>query len=74
MFRLSCCYFMDYRNETEIIVDVRWNDRINYDRTWKNNLFNFFSKVTPKLAEDLPKPFKLERLRRIDETPVHKAV
>ena len=45
--------FMDYRNETEITVDVRWNDRITYDGTWENNLFNFFSKVTPKLTEDL---------------------
>lgn len=66
--------FMDYRNETEVTVDVRWNDRITYDGTWENNLFNFFSKVTPKLMEDLPKPFKLEGLQRIDETPVHKAV
>ena len=66
--------FMDYRNETEVTVDVRWNDRITYDGTWENNLFNFFSKVTPKLTDDLPKPFKLEGLQRIDETPVHKAV
>lgn len=66
--------FMDYRNETEVTVDVRWNDRITYDGTWENNLFNFFSKVTPKLTEDLPKPFKLEGLQRIDETSVHKAV
>ena len=28
----------------------------------------------PKLTEDLPKPFKLEGLQRIDETPVYKAV
>ncbi len=66
--------FMDYRNETEVTVDVRWNDRITYDGTWENNLFNFFSKVTPKLTEDLPKPFKLEGIQRIDETAVHKAV
>lgn len=66
--------FMDYRNETEVTVDVRWNDRITYDGTWENNLFNFFTKVTPKLTEDLPKPFKLEGIQRIDETPVHKAV
>lgn len=66
--------FMDYRNETEVTVDVRWNDRITYDGTWENNLFNFFTKVTPKLTEDLPKPFKLEGVQRIDETPVHKAV
>ena len=39
-----------------------------------HNLFNFFTKVTPKLTEDLKKPFKLEGIQRIDETPVHKAV
>ena len=66
--------FMDYRNESEITMDIRWNDRITYDETWENNLFNFFTKVTPKLTEDLKKPFKLEGIQRIDETPVHKAV
>lgn len=66
--------FMDYRNESEVTSDIRWNDRITYDGTWENNLFNFFTKVTPKLTEDLKKPFKLEGMQRIDETPVHKAV
>lgn len=66
--------FMDYRNESEITMDIRWNDRITYDGTWENNLFNFFTKVTPKLTEDLKKPFKLEGIQRIDETSVHKAV
>lgn len=66
--------FMDYRNENQVTADIRWNDRITYDGTWENNLFNFFTKVTPKLTEDLKKPFKLEGIQRIDETPVHKAV
>lgn len=66
--------FMDYRNETDVTVDVRWNDRITYDGTWENNLYNFFSKVAPKLTEDLPKPFKMEGMQRVDETPVHKAI
>lgn len=66
--------FMDYRNESAVTSDIRWNDRITYDGTWENNLFNFFMKVTPKLTEDLKKPFKLEGIQRIDETPVHKAV
>lgn len=66
--------FMDYREETSVTSDVRWNDRITYDGTWENNLFNFFSKVTPKLTSDLPKPFKLEGIQRVDETPVHKAI
>ena len=44
-------------------------------KSWENNLFNFFTKVTPKLTEDLKKPFKLEGgVQRIDDTPVHKAV
>ena len=67
--------FMDYRNESQVTEDIRWNDRITYDGTWENNLFNFFTKVTPKLTEDLKKPFKLEGgMQRIDETPIHKAV
>lgn len=56
-------------------TDIRWNDRITYDSIWENNLFNFFTKVTPKLTEDLKKSFKLESgVQRIDDTPVHKAV
>ena len=42
--------FMDYRNESAVTADIRWNDRITYDGTWENNLFNFFMKVTPKLT------------------------
>ncbi len=66
--------FMDYREEVHVTSDVRWNDRITYDGTWENNLFNFFQKVTPKLTADLKKPFKLEGIQRIDDTPQHKAV
>lgn len=66
--------FMDYRDESEVTSEIRWNDRITYDGTWENNLFNFFTKVTPKLTSDLKKPFKLEGIQRIDETPIHKAV
>ncbi len=65
---------MDYRDETDATIDLRWNDRITYDGTWENNLFNFFTKVTPKLTEDIKKPFKLEGMQRIDDTPVHKAI
>lgn len=65
---------MDYRDESFVTSDVRWNDRITYDGTWENNLFNFFIKVTRKLTADLKKPFKLENETRVDDTPVHKAV
>lgn len=66
--------FMDYRDESEKTLEIRWNDRVTYDGTWENNLFNFFTKVTPKLTADLKKPFKLENNERIDDTQVHKAI
>jgi hypothetical protein len=65
--------FMDYRDENGSATDIRCNDRVTYDGTWDNNLFNFFTKVTPKLTSDLKKPFRLEGMQRIDDTAVHKA-
>ncbi|MBO6159173.1 MAG: putative DNA binding domain-containing protein [Firmicutes bacterium] len=64
---------MDYREETDVSFDVRWNDRVTYDGTWENNLFNFIQKVMPKLTSDLPKPFRMEGILREDDTPQHKA-
>ena len=64
---------MDYREETDVSFDVRWNDRITYDGTWENNLFNFIQKVMPKLTADLPKPFRMEGILREDDPPLHKA-
>lgn len=66
--------FMDYRDESMLILEERWNDRVTYDGTWENNLFNFFTKITPKLTENLRKPFVLEGMQRIDDTPIHKAI
>ncbi|MCR4611170.1 MAG: putative DNA binding domain-containing protein [Lachnospiraceae bacterium] len=64
---------MDYREETDVNFDVRWNDRITYDGTWENNLYTFIQKVMPKLTSELPRPFKLEGVLREDDTPQHKA-
>lgn len=66
--------FMDYRDESQATMEIRWNDRITYDGTWENNLFNFFTMVTPKLMSDLKKPFELDGIQRVDETVTHKAV
>lgn len=66
--------FMDYRDESEATEDMRWNDCVTYDDTWENNLFNFFTKVTPKLTADLKKLFKLEKQQQIDDTPVYKTI
>ena len=65
---------MDYIDKTNLIGDSRWSDRLTYDGTWENNLFNFFTRVMPKLTADLKRPFKLEGMERIDDPPVHKAV
>lgn len=51
---------MDYIDKTNLIGDSRWSDRLTYDGTWENNLFNFFTRVMPKLTADLKRPFKLE--------------
>ena len=65
---------MDYRDESQATSEMRWYDRVTYDGTWENNLFNFFMKVSPKLTADLKKPFVLENQQRIDDTPIHKAI
>ena len=65
---------MDYIDQTNLVGESRWSDRLTYDGTWENNLFNFFTRVIPKLAADLKRPFKLEGMERVDDTPVHKAV
>jgi len=65
---------MDYRDESNATDDMRWGDRVTYDGTWENNLFNFFMKVSPKLSADLKKPFVLDNQQRIDDTPIHKAI
>ena len=72
--KISVLYLLEKIIRPNGVKISTWNDRITYDGTWENNLFNFFTKVTPKLTEDLKKPFKLEGIQRIDETPVHKAV
>lgn len=65
---------MDYIDKTNLIGDQRYSDRLTYDGTWENNLFNFIRTAVPKLTRDLPRPFKMEGIIRQDDTPQHKAV
>ena len=65
---------MDFFDRTGIIGDSRWSDRLTYDGTWENNLCNFLWMVVPKLTRDIKRPFRLEGMTRIDDTPVHKAI
>ena len=65
---------MDYIDKTNLVGDSRWSDRLTYDGMWENNIYNFFTRVVPKLTVDLKRPFRLEGIERIDDTPIHKAV
>ena len=65
---------MDYLDQTNLSDGIRWNDRLTYDGTWENNLYNFIKRILPKLVSDLKRPFKLEGMIRVDDTAVHKAI
>jgi len=65
---------MDYVDMSHLVGDERYHDRVTYDGRWENNLYQFFHRVSPKLTFDLPRPFRMEGIRRIDDTPQHKAV
>ena len=59
-------YFLDYREMLD--PTIRWTDRLQSSSgDWSGNVFDFFFRVNKK-------PFKLEGITRIDDTPVHKAV
>ncbi len=65
---------MDYIDKSNLIGDQRYSDRLTYDGTWENNLYNFISMVIPRITRDLPRPFHMEGIIRQDDTLQHKAV
>lgn len=65
---------MDYLDKTNLLPGERWSDRLTYDGRWENNLFNFFRMVLPKLTLGTKRPFRMEGIERIDDTPVNKAL
>ena len=68
-------YFnLDYLKMVDIDENLRYNERFTIDGRWESNLFNFFTVVINKLSEDIPIPFKLKGITRIDDTPVHRAI
>lgn len=67
-------YFLDYQ-ERRTFDDLDWEHRIVPDGTWSGNLFDFYSRVTPLLLQNLKVPFALgPDLFRVEETVAHKAV
>ena len=65
---------LDYIDESNLAPGSRWSDRLTYDGTWENNLYNFMRQVSPKLVSGLKRPFKLEGMVRVDDTPIHRAI
>ena len=65
---------MDYIDKSNLIGDQRYSDRLTYDGTWENNLFNFIRMVIPKLTRDLPHPFSMDGVVRKNDTLQAKAV
>lgn len=66
-------YFLDYQEQYD--PQNRWTDRIiSSSGDWSGNLFEFFFRVYNKLQLDLKTPFKMEEIKRVDDTPVRKAL
>lgn len=66
-------YFLDYREVLD--PTIRWTHRIqSTSGDWTGNLFDFFFRVYNRLSMDIEKPFELDGITRVEDTPVHKAV
>ncbi len=65
---------MDYIDLTGLRGDMRYSDRITYDFSWENNVFQFMALVMPKLVEDIKVPFTLKGFTREDDAPMYKLV
>ena len=65
---------MDYIDMSHLVGDQRYSDRLTYDGSWENNLFNFLRLTLPKLSHDLPRPFQMDGVIRNDDTLLHKAI
>ena len=66
-------FLLDYYEKTD--PALRWTDRLaSHNGDWSGNLYDFYNKVYQRIAVDLKKPFRLDGIYRIDDTPVHVAV
>jgi ATP-dependent DNA helicase RecG len=54
---------LDFRERLADDDNIRWSDRLHIDGTWEANLFQFYQRVSQKLAHDpaLKVPFNQER-------------
>ncbi len=68
-------YFLDYQDKRNLVGDMTWRNRIwSSNGNWSGNLFDFYYRIIYNLHEDLPVPFQLDGIQRLDTTPMHRAV
>lgn len=63
---------MDYIDKSNLIGDQRYSDRLTYDGTWENNMFNFIRMIIPKLTRDLPHPFSMGGVLKLPIEQIYK--
>lgn len=68
--------FLDFCEQLTMKAGHRYDDRFtSYDTDWEPNLFNFYYRSFPKLADGLKAPFALgEDAMRTGETPYHEGL
>ncbi len=69
-------FFPDYREHLSENPAERWSDRLYPDGTWEANLYQFYLKVLPRIAQLLPVPFLLaeDGITRVEQTTAHTAL
>ena len=68
-------YQLDYQEQLSDDPQIRWTYRLTVDGKWAPNLFNFYYRVFPRLAQGVDTPFKTDRqATRLAETHVHEAL
>ena len=66
-------YFLDYREMLD--PTIRWTDRLQSSSgDWTGNVMDFFFRVNSKILRDIRIPFALDGQRRVEDTPVAKAL
>ncbi|MFI3164456.1 MAG: ATP-binding protein [Bacillota bacterium] len=66
-------FLLDYQEKFD--DKLRWTDRIVSNLgEWSGNIFDFYSKVSWKVTQDLKIPFNLVGMQRVDNSPLEEAI
>ena len=67
-------FFMDYIDKTTPEIGIRWNDRLSVDELEQGNIYNFVSKVVPKLTSELQNRCEIVNMIRVDNLMLRNAI